>query len=50
MIGFGSGIFFGQHHRILLEFAEQLLKLYKKRLPFHRVGAGESSNGDFTEQ
>ncbi|MDH7594031.1 MAG: flavodoxin family protein [Methanomicrobiales archaeon] len=42
LIGFGSGIFFGKHHRSLLEYIEQLPQMDgKKAFIFSTSGKGE---------
>jgi flavodoxin len=43
LIGFGSGIYFGQHHQELLNLAEQLPVLNRKAFIFSTKGIGPKS-------
>ncbi|MDH7475851.1 MAG: flavodoxin family protein [Microgenomates group bacterium] len=39
LIGFGSGIYLGKHHQLILDFVDQLPKMKKKAFIFSTSGA-----------
>jgi flavodoxin len=45
LVGFGSGIYFGKHHRTIMAFVSRLPPMSKDAFVFSTSGAGRDQNG-----